>query len=254
MEYLFSSTGLYRLQEQLQYRAVFALDFDGTLAQITSFPEAARMRPITQNLLKQLARRDYVTVISGRSLADLKRRVHQDNVRLVGNHGVESEIKDYSHIQDHAGAVCAAWKSDLIAMLRESQAGSSIDIEDKHYSLSLHYRRSTNYSFCLEAIRQAIRLLTPNPRVLSGKAVVNLLPPGLPNKGHAFMDAMLDAKLSHGFFVGDDATDEDVFVNGSASLFTIRVGYDPDSAAQFYLRDQTEIERLMRIFVSRRVS
>ncbi len=46
-------------------------------------------------------------------------------------------------------------------------------------------------------------------------------------------------------YIGDDDNDEDVFRLGEESLLTIRVGQDEDSAAMFYLKDQSEIDRVI---------
>ncbi|HET8705049.1 MAG TPA: trehalose-phosphatase [Pseudomonadales bacterium] len=253
MEYIFSSTGIDCLKSQLQRTNLFALDFDGTLAQINPFPDAARMRPSTEALLAQLARREAVVIVSGRGLQDLKRRVSVPNIKLIGNHGIESDVRNYSLALASAEKICHAWKRDLLSILIDSASGLAIDIEDKIYSLSVHYRRSTNYSLCLDFIARAVSLLVPSPRVIHGKAVVNLVPPGSPHKGDAVVDALTHSGLAHGIFVGDDDTDEDVFLNSRADLFTIRVGFDPNSAASFYLRGQQEIERLLSLFLQARL-
>lgn len=249
MKYLFSTEGLQALDECMREPSVYALDFDGTLAPITAFPEGAWMRPATQVLLEHLAGLDVVAVISGRALADLRKRVPFKNVFLVGNHGVESEFKDYTALQKQAEEVCLHWRSNLLQLIVESSIGPSIELEDKKYSFSLHYRRSTNYSYCVDELMRIAGQLQPLPRIVQGKAVLNLLPPDLPHKGNAVVDLMKHTGLSQAFFIGDDATDEDVFNHCDKSVFTIRVGFAAESAAEYYIRDQAEIEKLLSFFV-----
>src|SRR5437867_1501942 len=65
-------------------------DFDGCLAPIVPDPDDARAVRGAQATLEQLARRfRVVAVVSGRSAADLSRRVRARGVRLIGLHGME---------------------------------------------------------------------------------------------------------------------------------------------------------------------
>jgi len=252
MHYLFTPQGTAQLINQLEQENLIALDFDGTLAPITSYPEAAQMRPGTRRLLEEICKSKKVVIVSGRSLPDLKARSTMPNVLLIGNHGVESELRDYSQILQAAAATCKSWKLQLSQIIGQASLSLGIDIEDKVYSLSLHYRRSTHYAQCLDFIIKVVGQLVPSPRLVKGKAVVNLLPPGMPHKGDALFDAMHSTGLKKSIFVGDDDTDEDVFVNASDDTFTVRVGFDPDSAAKYYLRDQTEIEQLLSMLLDKR--
>ena len=58
-------------------RVLVALDYDGTLAPIAETPDAARLPSKTADVLGELqaSSRFLVAVVSGRSLADLKRRM-----------------------------------------------------------------------------------------------------------------------------------------------------------------------------------
>jgi len=48
------------------------------------------------------------------------------------------------------------------------------------------------------------------------------------------------------FYIGDDVTDADVFrLDESQPLFTVRVRRSKKSGAQFYLREQREIDVLL---------
>lgn len=57
------------------------------------------------------------------------------------------------------------------------------------------------------------------------------------------------------FYIGDDETDEDVFrLDESQQLFTVRVRRSKKSGAQFYLREQREIDVLLTKLVEFRVA
>jgi trehalose 6-phosphate phosphatase len=53
------------------------------------------------------------------------------------------------------------------------------------------------------------------------------------------------------FYIGDDETDEDVFELTEGLVMGVRVGRDAGSRAQFYLKHQGEIEKVLRFLVRR---
>ena len=94
-------------------------------------------------------------------------------------------------------------------------------------------------------ILDAISRLVPQPRRISGKCIENLIPEGAPDKGVALTFLMNQAGCPKAFFAGDDETDEDVFRLNNKNIFTVRVGRSKGSRAQYHLRGQREIVRLL---------
>jgi trehalose 6-phosphate phosphatase len=85
-------------------------------------------------------------------------------------------------------------------------------------------------------------------RLVGGKLVVNLLPAGAPHKGLALEAARERFGCDTALYVGDDETDEDVFaLDQPGRLLAIRVGRRRGSAAGYYLRNQREIDRVLRV-------
>ncbi|HAN49027.1 MAG TPA: hypothetical protein DCQ20_09165, partial [Nitrospira sp.] len=72
-----------------QAEALFAFDFDGTLARIVQDRHAAVLTHPIREALHALAVTAPTAVISGRSLADLSPRVDGIPAHLIGNHGLE---------------------------------------------------------------------------------------------------------------------------------------------------------------------
>jgi trehalose 6-phosphate phosphatase len=93
---------------------------------------------------------------------------------------------------------------------------------------------------------KAISALDGAPRVIPGKAVLNVVPVGGPHKGIALSRVMKHAGVKFGFFIGDDYTDEDVFGMADHRLLTVRVGNGSTSQAQYYIRRQGDIDQLLR--------
>ncbi|HEX2880426.1 MAG TPA: trehalose-phosphatase, partial [Polyangiaceae bacterium] len=130
-----------------------------------------------------------------------------------------------------------------------------IDLEDKRYSLALHYRHARRkYEACLTIERAIARARLPVRTVL-GKEVVNVVPAGAPNKGNA-LERLSDMEGSEAtLYIGDDVTDEDVFRFSIdqefpfGELLTVRVGQSPSSAASYFLSNQREIDRLLAVLI-----
>ena len=121
-----------------------------------------------------------------------------------------------------------------------------VAIEDKRYSLSLHYRLARDRDAARSAILRAIGALAPAPKTIDGKAVVNLLPRDAPDKGDAVRALIAQNHATTMLYVGDDVTDEKVFALRLPSVLSLRVEPSADSAAALFLNDQGEVLTLLR--------
>jgi trehalose 6-phosphate phosphatase len=218
--------------------ALVAFDYDGTLAPIVSDPDRANMRPRTRRLLEGLARVYPCVVISGRARSDTRSRLNGVAVRgVIGNHGAEARLA----LNGFTGEV-GRWRNLLEAELAGEQG---VTIEDKTYSIAIHYRRSRQKRRAREAALRAAASLG-KLRVLGGKQVVNLLPLGAPDKGDALERERERLGCDTAIYVGDDDTDEDVFrLDQPGRLLTIRVGAKQSSQAAYCIRDQRQIDTLI---------
>ena len=128
-----------------------------------------------------------------------------------------------------------------------------VELEDKRYSLSLHYRRATNKRAARDALRDAAAALPAPARVVLGKQVINVVPAGAPDKGSALLALRERLGAETALFVGDDVTDEDVFrIDQPDTLLTIRVGVKKTSAAAFAIPSQRDIDALLRRLIALR--
>lgn len=225
-------------------RLLLAFDFDGTLAPIVADRDDAWMREETARLLERLAVLYPCAVISGREKADVASRLGRAAIKhVIGNHGLEpgADLAQYAEEVSQA--------RDLLERALES--GFGVDLEDKRYSLALHYRRSRTKRATRDAIIAAVSALPMPMRVIPGKLVVNIVPARAPNKGDALMDLRDAERADTAIYVGDDVTDEDVFeLDQPGRLLSIRIGASQSSAAAYYLRDQRAIDRLLSRLVS----
>ena len=120
-------------------------------------------------------------------------------------------------------------------------------IEDKAYSISIHYRGARDKRQALHAIDDALQGLR-RARRIGGKLVVNVVPGGAPDKGVALERVRRLLVCETARYVGDDETDENVFAAmGPRRLLSVRVGpIDQGSRARYLLKHQRQVDNLLR--------
>lgn len=221
---------------------LLAFDYDGTLVPIAPTPAEPRMRETTRQLLITAARLYPCVIISGRALDDLSERLEGVPAwYLFGNHGLEPPPPGIV-----SPTPASEWARELERRLPEDPG---IVIEDKRYSLTIHYRNARDKRGAVEAIDRVVAHL-PDARALGGAEAVSLLPRGGGNKGVALQQACRWFACDSAIYVGDDATDEDAFASSyPEKLLTIRVGATANSKAQFHLESQDQIDSLLEILV-----
>lgn len=239
---LFSDEGRAELRRLASDNTLYAFDFDGTLAPIVPDPAQARAADRVTAPLAQLARRVPVAIISGRAQRDLIERVPCEIAYVVGNHGNEGlpDEPDSTHL----ASTTRAWREALETTLLAPEA-EGVRLEDKGRSLSMHYRAAPDPAKASAFLREAAHGLTPQPTVIDGKMVLNLLPPGALTKFEA-LDALVRREGARRvLFVGDDDTDELVFARAPADWTTVRIDPVHDSRARYFLHEQASIEALL---------
>lgn len=178
-------------------------------------------------------------VISGRSRDDVSRRVAGCGVRhVVGNHGLEPSPEQ----DDFAGVVRDAGRRLAIALAGRP----GVELEDKRYTLALHYRWSPDRDAACRAIGAAVAALPFPVRAVPGELVVNVVPGGAPHKGDALRRLIRHEGCDAALYVGDDFTDEDAFrLATTGEAMTVRVGRSTSSAASHFLCDRDEVDLLL---------
>lgn len=240
MKPLLEGPGLEALRAYAGPGTLVALDYDGTLAAIAERPADAHMRPETRELLARVCRRFPVVILTGRSRADVLRFLGGTGpLEVIGSHGLET----FGTPGARFGERVAQWRAALAQRLG---ALAGVDIEDKRLSLAVHYRRAADAPAARRRIEESVSDL-PGARLLGGKMVVNVIPSEAPDKGAALLAACERTGSARAIYVGDDDTDEDVFrIARPERMLTVRVGPQPGSAAAWYLRDQQDIDALLR--------
>jgi trehalose 6-phosphate phosphatase len=239
MKHILSDANVDLLAQLACSRVLLAFDFDGTLAPIVAARDRAGMRARTRKLLQEVCELYPCAVISGRSRKDVGERVSEARVKyVIGNHGLEPG----RNIASFERVVAAASPE----LERKLTGLRGVEIENKRYSLAVHFRKAREKRNARAAIEAAVRKLDQPMRMIAGKLLVNVVPEGAPHKGDA-LDALRSREgADTALYVGDDITDEDVFeLDQPGRLLSIRVGRVRRSAAAYFLHDQLEIDALL---------
>lgn len=219
-----------RLTSPASLLALF--DIDGTLAPIAPRPEDAAVPPGTREALVRLTTRPGVQLgfVTGRAPDDGARLADVPGAWVIGNHGVETVEPGGARHLDPAALPFAeplARAAERLRTVARSVPGARL--EDKGWSLSLHYRLAARDAVPLLEAAARAAAEAEGLRLGAGKEVLELKIPAEIDKGTAIL--ALAARLGVDregalLFVGDDATDEDAFrrLRALPGALTVRVG------------------------------
>ena len=190
------------------------LDIDGTLLDLAPTPREVWVPPGLADTLSRLIRHGSgaLALVSGRSLNDIDLIFAPAVFPAVGGHGAEMRLApDSEAVATHAPPMDKDLKRRLAAIAKLAQG---ILVEDKGYSLALHYRLAPQAE---QAIYQAVAQLRADLpsapiEVLPGKCVCEIKHSGF-TKATGVRELMVrdPFKGRRPLFIGDDVTDETVF-------------------------------------------
>jgi trehalose 6-phosphate phosphatase len=190
------------------------LDIDGTLLDLAPTPREVWVPPGLAKTLNRLLEKTSgaLALVSGRSLNDIDLIFAPEQFPAVGGHGAEMRLAtDSEAVATHAPPMDKELKRRLAAIAKLSPG---ILLEDKGYSLALHYRLAPHAEKAIYEAVSLIRADLPNApiEVLPGKCVCEIKHSGF-TKASGVHELMKREpfKGRRPFFIGDDVTDETVF-------------------------------------------
>lgn len=249
-----------RIEGELHKKQLMlCLDYDGTLVPIRKTPSEAKLSARVQKILRELAnQKDFkVVIVSGRSLAEIKKMVGLKELVYIANHGFELEGPEIQFVHPDAvktKEILEMVKDELVSALRPFPG---VWIEDKGLTMSIHYRLLEK-SKIKQALEAFLNVLKPHCEskhlvVTGGKKVWEVRPPERWNKGSAvlwlFARALARRETSiFLIYIGDDQTDEDAFNAVKHKGIGIKVTKSPKkaTAADYYLRSPAEVYNFLK--------
>ncbi|MCI4040498.1 MULTISPECIES: trehalose-phosphatase [unclassified Streptomyces] len=197
-------------------RAVVALDFDGTLADIVPDPEQARAHPGTVEALAALAPKvAAIAVITGRPAGVAVRYggfagvPGLEHLVVLGHYGAErwDAVTGTVHAPaPHPGVT--AVRAELPGVLHEFGAWNGTWIEEKGQAVAVHTRRAEDPQAVFETLRGPLGELAAQHGLIvePGRLVLELRPPGM-DKGVALAGFVAELDAESVIYAGDDLGD-----------------------------------------------
>lgn len=231
-------------------RVNLMLDFDGTLSPIVSHPQQAILPAETKETLGKLVANEKISisVISGRDLKNLKSRIYLTGIDYFGNYGLEYEDSDGRTKPDEADKFIDSMSKFLGEMRPKLKGFKGTALEDKKYTLSIHYRNMAK-QFLPQLKKEISNTLAAHPKLqlAEGKKVFEIFAKDFQPK-EKIVEKLISANKNHlSIYIGDDTSDEKAFKVVRKAGLSVRVGAETGSAAQYFLNDQSEVEELLKM-------
>jgi trehalose 6-phosphate synthase/phosphatase len=233
---------------QAKKRLLF-LDYDGTLVPFSAHYKNTHPPKAIIKLLSDLSANpvNEVVLISGRSADFLQKWFGAIPMNLVAEHGAaikKNENKNWQTIDKTS----TSWKKLLLPVLKKyARLAPGAHVEVKSNSLVWHYRAAKPYNAQKYAviIKRSLKpiLKKYGLEILQGNKVLEIKNPQI-SKANAAKQ-WLDQNYPFVLFIGDDLTDEDLFLALSPDSYAIKVGRGR-TAARFRVDSSRDVVGLLR--------
>ena len=230
-------------------KRLLLFDYDGTLQPIVKHPEDAKPSRQTLAMLKRLGsdKRNEVVIISGRDRTVLDLWVKDLPVTLVAEHGAYIKRRGAKtwHKTHYTNS---NWKNEVEKLFNDyAHETPGVMIEHKEWAIVWHYRNASPFyaQKNLVALRRLLKPVIKKERLVlkEGKKALEVHHLDI-SKSHITQEWLLNDQ-DFVLAIGDDATDEDMFVILPPESYSIKVGRGR-SAANYRLPDPTAVHALLR--------
>ncbi|CAN5534014.1 hypothetical protein BH18ACT3_BH18ACT3_07000 [soil metagenome] len=238
----------HRVAHSARTPLLVGLDIDGVLSPIVDHAPDARLLPGMLDDVVALSECTPVAVVSGRNLESIDELfAFPDHVIVVGTHGAQRR----GRLTEFAGAEAERLSQFTELVERAAQrAGEGAWVEHKSLSVALHTRRAAPgrsaeaTAWLAHAFEQF-----DGGMLKSGQGVVELMARPA-SKAAAVVELRHELGAKTALFVGDDATDEEVFASFGPDDWPVRVGPGP-TVARHRLADPVAVQHFLRHLTDR---
>lgn len=228
-------------------------DYDGTLTPIVRDPAEAWLPPTVREDLRTLAASERLVlgIVSGRRLDDLRRRVRLPSIIYAGCQGLEVAGLDLAFEHQQATAQRGAVAELARELTRRASAFAGVHVEAKGLTVAVHYRNASSVVVdpLQELVREQVRE-RPGYSVVAGRKVLEILPAADWDKGRCvrWIASQIEQRIGEPLtpvYLGDDVTDERVFVALQGRGITVRVGEATATRATYRLPSVDDVYRVL---------
>lgn len=194
-------------------RLTILLDIDGTILDIAPTPREVFVPHSLRETLMRLSQRTggALAFVSGRPVSEIDLIFSPLQLPAIGGHGAELRlVAGEAPAPPRLPPLDTNLKRQFAAI---AEAGPGIILEDKGYSLALHYRLAPDKEAIVhEAAAKIAASAGSNIELLPGKLVLEIKQSGV-TKATAVRELMRQAPFQdrRPLFIGDDVTDLPVF-------------------------------------------
>lgn len=197
-------------------RVVWIFDFDGTLSEIVPDRHKAVLHPECKRVLSRLSHDSAgeVVILSSRTLEDLTHRIPLKRITLMASSGLEIRLSDGQIKLPETGIfrqAIDARKTLLPAIASMLGSVEGVDLEDKMWSITVHYRNVPAASRPkIRTLLAALRTI-PALKLFAGPEAteITFLPQVDKSKGLRQLLSLLriDLAKTRVLYAGDDQND-----------------------------------------------
>ncbi|NJO03426.1 MAG: trehalose-phosphatase [Bacteroidia bacterium] len=235
------------------------LDFDGTLSPIVENHEDAELAEGMADLLDRLTSQPFlVSIVSGRGLADVKKRVGREGLYYAGSHGFEIEgPQGLQKQQDEAADSLPEIEQAETELKEKLKKIEGVRFERKKFSVAIHYRKVAENR--VAEVEDTIKKVVQDKNKIQmgfGKKIIELTPNLDWHKGRA-VNWLLQT-LTHSdqkvlpIYIGDDITDENAFRSLQGLGLGFLVGtHGQNTYADYALRDIEEVKQFLEFLIAK---
>ena len=224
-------------------KRLLVLDYDGTLSTFVKNPEDATPTERTLQLLKNMVsdKRNKVVINSGRNHEVLDKWFEGINLDLAAEHGAFYKIDGKWHQNMKEKPV---WDEEILDIIQRTiDKTPRSELEIKNTALVWHYRNSDIWLAEMREKQLVNQLIGPvsrhNLQIMRGNKIVEIKSPDY-NKGSELKRLLEKEDYDFVLAIGDDTTDDDMFLALPEGGISIKVG-DFSEAAEFRLPWQSEV-------------
>jgi trehalose 6-phosphate phosphatase len=234
-------------------------DFDGCLSPIVADPDAARpVRGAATALAACAKKYRVVAIVSGRSVADLGRRIEADGVLLIGLHGMEELRDGRVRVSPEAEAARSSVERAASLLERELAAAPGAILERKGLALAVHFRRAEDPALAERLAAPIVEraAAAEGLRVVPGRRILEVRPAAGGDKGDAVRRLIERESLGAAMVAGDDVGDVPAFraLEGIGTRLRVAVAGDESppelaASADVVVRSPREFVALLKRLV-----